>query len=204
MSTGYRTLKKVNAQELFDGRLEPYGVREQIVPDSTTTGKRCLTDGNNYMWAYIENDLVDCIERYASGGVPAKILGAIAEAFDTDIVSEHEPQFWGFETQEEWDAWMDQISNEDTESFYLEVLKYVRGESHDIGPTTVGMIRPQIAKEIVEKDPTLLLLENKDKLLSEIDRIYYHGEHTVTVTLSPEDIAAADLSVAHEDDVPRA
>jgi hypothetical protein len=54
LSTGYRTLKKVNAQELFDGRLEPYGVREQIVPDSTTTGKRCLTDGNNYMWAYIE------------------------------------------------------------------------------------------------------------------------------------------------------
>jgi hypothetical protein len=138
------------------------------------------------------------------GMLPAEILGAIAEAFDTDIVSEHEPQFWGFETQEEWDAWMDQISNEDTESFYLEVLKYVRGESHDIGPTTVGMIWAQIAKEIVEKDPTLLLLENKDKLLSEIDRIYYHGEHTVTVTLSPEDIAAADLSVAHEDDVPRA
>jgi hypothetical protein len=65
-------LKKVNAQELFDGRLEPYGVREQIVPDSTTTGKRCLTDGNNYIWAYIENDLVDCIERYASGGNPGR------------------------------------------------------------------------------------------------------------------------------------
>ena len=35
---------------------------------------------------------------------------AIAEAFDTGIVSEHEPQFWGFDTQEEWVVWNEQRS----------------------------------------------------------------------------------------------
>ena len=30
MSTSLRTLKKVSAQGLFDGRLEEYGVREHI------------------------------------------------------------------------------------------------------------------------------------------------------------------------------
>jgi hypothetical protein len=154
LSTAYTTLKKVSAQELFDGRLEAYGVREQIVPDTTTDESRCLTYGNNYMWASIKNDgFVGCVRRYGSGGAPAKILRAIAEAFDTDIVSEYEPQFWGFETQEEWDACMDQISKEHTERFYLEVLKYVRGESHSIGPTTIGMIKAKIARRLLRKIP---------------------------------------------------
>jgi hypothetical protein len=92
---------------------------------------------------------------------------------------------------------MAQISKQASERFYLEVMRYLRGEPHEIGPTTIGMI-----KEIVEKDPTLLLPSNKDKLLSEI--YVYDSEHTVKVTLSPEEIAAAVLSVTHEDDLPRA
>ena len=36
---------------------------------------------------------------------PRHIIKAIEQAFDTEIFSEHEPQFWGFATQEEWDEW---------------------------------------------------------------------------------------------------
>jgi hypothetical protein len=42
-------------------------------------------------------------------GAPGGILKAISEVFDTEIYSEHEPQFWGFDTEEEWEAWQDSL-----------------------------------------------------------------------------------------------
>jgi hypothetical protein len=88
MSTHYRTLKKVSALELFDGRLEACGVREEIATNETTPESRCLTDGNNYVWAYIGGDgFLDSLTRYAPGGSPTKILYAIAEASPPTIFS---------------------------------------------------------------------------------------------------------------------
>jgi hypothetical protein len=46
---------------------------------------------------------------------PGYILTAISDGFDVDIVSEYEPQFWGFDTQEEWDARMEEMSRKDKE-----------------------------------------------------------------------------------------
>jgi hypothetical protein len=204
MSTHYRTLKKVTALELFDGRLEACGVREEIATNETTPESRCLTDGNNYVWAYIDGDgFLDSLTRYAPGGSPAKILCAIAEAFDTGIVSEHEPQYWGFDTQEEWDEWNQQWSREAENRFHNELLKYLRGEPNDIGPGTVGMIWAEIAKKLADEDPGLLLPTNKDKLRKEIETIY-DREHAVKVTLGPADLAAAEMFITHEDDLPRA
>jgi hypothetical protein len=204
MSTDHRTLKKVSAQKLFDGRLEEYGVREHINPDTTTNDWRCLTDGNNYVWVSIRDDgFVGPITRFRPGGAPGKILNAIAEAFDTDIVSEYEPQYWGFDTQEEWDEWNEQMSRETEEIFHDELSKYLRGEPNDIRHGTIGMIKAEIAKKLADKEPALLLLTNKDELRKEIDTIY-DREHTVIVTLSPADIAAAEMLVTHEDDLPRA
>jgi len=146
MSTDYALLKKIPACDLFDGRLEEFGVREHVKPDETTEKSRCLTDGRNYMWVYMDDGgFAGSITRYASGGAPGKILGAIAEAFDTDIVSEYEPQFWGFDTQEEWDAAMSQMSREADERFYLEILKHLRGEPNDIRVGTIGMIKAEKA-----------------------------------------------------------
>jgi hypothetical protein len=34
---------------------------------------------------------------------PIKILSAIAEVFASEIFDEYQPEYWGFETQEEWD-----------------------------------------------------------------------------------------------------
>jgi hypothetical protein len=204
MSTDYRLLRKVPACDLFDGRLEEFGVREHVKPKATTEKSRLLTDGRNYLWVYIDDDgFVGCLTRYAPNGAPGKILNALANVFDTDIVSEYEPQFWGFDTQEEWDACMEGISREFEERFHLELLKYLRGEPNDIWPGTNGMIQAEIAKKLVENDPALLLPINKDKLRNEIESIW-NREHAVKVTLGPKDLALVRVLSTDEDDLPRA
>jgi hypothetical protein len=138
MSTSYCLLKKVRACELFDGRLEAFGIREHV-NDETTERRRCLTDGRNYVWVCMDEsgDWVEVLTRYA-GNASGKILNAVAEAFETDIVSEYEPQFWGFDTQEEWDAWQNELAREHEKEFCAALLKFLRGESHGIRRGTNG------------------------------------------------------------------
>ena len=100
MSTDYRPLRNIRACQLFDGRLEELDVYEHINPETTTIKRRCLTDGRNYLWAYIgDDDFLTSFTRYAPNGDPSKILDAVKVVFDTYIVSEHQPQYWGFDTQ---------------------------------------------------------------------------------------------------------
>src|SRR5262245_3640210 len=139
MSTNYRPLEKIAACDLFDGRLEEFNIREHIKPDETTERERCLTDGRrNYLWVHIHDDGFVSFTRYMPNGDPEKILAAVAEAFDTDIVSEYEPQYWGFDTEEEWEAAERKITEESKRKFYIELLKYCRGEASDIEPGTNG------------------------------------------------------------------
>jgi hypothetical protein len=99
-------------------------------------------------------------------------LEAIEQSCDLAIASEYDHQYWGFETQEEWETFQVQMANEDRENFYIELLKYLQGKPNDIEPGTVGMDTAEIAKTLVEKDPALLLAVNKDKLLNETLTIY--------------------------------
>lgn len=206
MSTCYAPLMKITAGDLFDGRLEEFGVREHVTPE--TAGKsRSLTDGRNYVEVCINEDgFIDHLTR-RGGNAPGKILNAVADAFDTDVVSEYEAQYWGFDTQEERDAWQMEEHRKDEEEFkekfYIAFLKFLRGEANDIKPGTCWMSYADIAKSLVEKDPSFLLPENRYKLLNEMQSIY-DGDHTITVTLSPQDIALADMIATHEDDLPRA
>ena len=171
MSTDYRPLKEIAACDLFDGRLEEFGVRVHVKQDEETKGVkvRMLTDGRNYLWVYVDDDGFVSFTRYMPNGNPGKILSAVEEAFETYLASEYEPQYWGFDTQEEWDAWMERKSREYEEKFHVELLKYCRGEPNDIEPGTNGMLDAEIAKKLSEKDPSLLLPENKDKLRSQIE-----------------------------------
>lgn len=202
MSTCYAPLVKITAGDLFDGRLEEFGVREKVT-DQTTETMRCLTDGRNYVEVCVNEDgFIDHLIRRGRNA-PDKILNAVAGAFNTDVVSEYEAQYWGFDTQEEWDAWQMEEHRKDEESFHVELLKYFRGEPNDIQRGTVRIIYAAIGKTLVDKDPALLLPINKNKLLTEIQSIYDRGGE-VTVTLSPQDIALADMIATHEDDLPRA
>ena len=197
MSTDFRPLKHIAATDMFDGRLEAFGVREHFNVDTTDTS-RMLTDGRNYLWVYVRDDLVAAFTRYAPNGSPGKILSAIAEAFDVDIVSEYEPQFWGFDTEEEWQAAEAAIAKEYDEQFFAEILKYLKGEPHDIRPGSVGMQTAEHAKKLVEEDPTLLLPANKSKFRDAIET------YNLIITLSPEDLSSAEMIATHEDDLPKA
>jgi hypothetical protein len=197
-------LKKVAARDLFGGRLAEFGVHEAVNKDTTETS-RCLTDGRNYLPVRIDEDgFVTTVTRHW-GNAPGKILNALAEAFETDIVSEYEPQYWGFKTEEEWDAWQRKLGKEDEDAFYADFLKYLRGEPHPrIIPGRIGMYWAEIGKTLVEKDPSLLLPENKDKLLADMESVYRRGDYTVKVTLTPQEIASAEMIATHQDDLPKA
>jgi hypothetical protein len=110
-------MRLMTAADLFGGRLEKHGVRESIVEPKnvhewaaemgfelsagasgklpgTTEHRRCLTDGTNYMWVEIsKRGFVASITRYGLNGAQT-ILEAIAQEFDTDIISEHDAEFW--------------------------------------------------------------------------------------------------------------
>ena len=203
MSTSYRPLKEISAQDLFDGRLEELGIREHAAVGSNERS-RCLTDGRNYLWVYIdERENISDLVRYAPNGAPGKIMNAIGQVFETYIASEYEAKYWGFDTEEEWEAFQEKLSKEARDEFYVDLMKFLRNEPHDIRPGTNGMIMADLAKTLVEKDPSLLNPENREKLLAKIDEVFL-GEHAIQVKLTPEDIAAAEMRVTHEDDLPQA
>jgi hypothetical protein len=201
MSTDFIFSEKINACDLFDGRLEKFGVREHISADNTSEGARCLTDGRNYLWVWIDDaGVVSGFTRYGLTNMPEeKILKAIAEVFETDIFSEHEPQYWGFDTQGEWDAAMERVAKKERERFHAEIVKYLRGEPHDILPSTIGMVKAEIAKKLVEEDPELLSPENKDQLMSKMESRYLRDE-VVIINLSRSEMA--EMMGIHEDDPP--
>jgi hypothetical protein len=116
MSTDFRPERNIFARDLFDGRLEKFGIRG-VAPDrapndgqdndlwalltSQDEHSKTLTDRKgNYLWVWIDDDgSVAMFTSYGRNDSDA-ILAAVAEAFETEIFSEHEPQFWGVLTNE--------------------------------------------------------------------------------------------------------
>lgn len=80
MSTDFRLSETLRFSDLLDGRLEKFGVREQITPHTSDEGK-CLTDGDNFLWIYAnEGGFISLLTRNGAND-PNRILGTIAEAF---------------------------------------------------------------------------------------------------------------------------
>jgi hypothetical protein len=204
MSTDYRAGDKIRMQELFDGRLTPFGVVEELVPSNTSERARVLTDGQNFVWVYADDGgYVSGFSRYA-WNVPRRILEAVAEVFDTEIFSEHEPQFWGFATEEEWDAAMEKMSREDRDKFHADILRYLAGAEHGIGgPGTVGMTMAEIARELVSRNPELVCPEKKDELMAAINAEYTR-KHDVIVQLDEKDDALVKMLATDSEDLPQA
>jgi hypothetical protein len=103
---------------------------------------------------------------------PSEILDAIAVTLDTGIASENQPQYWGFDTMAEWEAAEKESEREHKKAerkFHRELLKYLRGERNYLKPGTLEMRKAEIAKKLVETDPTLLLPTRKDQLRKEIN-----------------------------------
>jgi hypothetical protein len=201
MSTDYRPLKDILFDEVFDGRLEKYGVQEQVRPD-TTERDRYLIGRDGVLVVYQNQDGTCNLRRDSFSVVPYAILDSLAEEFNTEIVTEHDHRFWGFETEEEWDAFNEKLAREHEDKFYKALLHYVRGEPHGLSPGTIGMIQADIAKTIVTREPSLMRPENRSALLAAVERIY-EEEHTVKVTLTEQDLAQVAMMVTRTDDLPR-
>jgi hypothetical protein len=110
MSTDYSFEKEIRMEELFDGRLERFGVFEEIIEGYTSPGCRLLRKGCNGLW--ISGDEVVDVVTSPEENNPVNILSAILQTFDTCVFADDEPQFWGFETQEEWDDYLGEAVRE--------------------------------------------------------------------------------------------
>ena len=114
MSEYFRPLAQIFARDLFDGRLGEHviNIHEHITED-TSERDRCLTDGQNYVCVQIDEwGVVYGFARYRTSQ-PGYILDEVAASFETPIVSEYDPQFWGFDTEAERTAFEDGISGLD-------------------------------------------------------------------------------------------
>jgi hypothetical protein len=200
MSTDFRPLGAIRMADLFDGRLESAGVHEKDA-EWTTSDSRCLTDGRNFLWVYgNEKGIVSWFCRYGMNA-PQFILQAIQNLFDVDIVSEHEPPSWGYNTTEEWEAALTAMSKKAEQNFYNEVVKFVRGEAHGITPGTIGMIKAEIAKRLIADSPELLAEDRRPDLIKAVNLVY-DKDHAVVVTLTHEDVAFVRMAAIHESDLP--
>jgi hypothetical protein len=104
------------------------------------------------------------------------ILQAISEEFGVRI--EHEDEYWQHEPTEEClDAW-DAMAEKADQEFYHEMVKFVRGEDHDIKPGSVWMIKAEIANRLTANSPDLLADAKRPDLLKAIE--------ILRVTLSSE------------------
>jgi hypothetical protein len=200
MSTSYAPIPDISFFQLFDGRLEKYGIKEEIVANPTE-GTRYLVGCDGFL--QVDRDKKGTSTFTRRGPVPWSIFDAIAEEFKVEFVSENDHRYWGFATKEEWDNWHKQENKKAEDEFYDNILKYLRGEPNRVLPGTIWMIKAEIAKNLVAGDPSLIVSERREALLEAVNAIY-DRDRTVTITLTEQDLAAADMMAARTDDLSKA
>jgi hypothetical protein len=68
-------------------KLKDRGIVEQCGSGSKT--EKCLTDGDNFLWAFVENGIITCFERYGTNTVE-DILTLISSVTELEIIDEFE------------------------------------------------------------------------------------------------------------------
>jgi len=173
---------KIRLSEVFGGLLELWGVTEHIARDTEPGKAQCLTDGEGaYLWVYAdEAGMVTTLTRQFMIPMTVNLHDALVEAFGVDIVSEYQPEFWGFATNEEWEVAQEEIAKVHEREFEIDLMKYLRGEPNGIQPDTVGMVKAEIGRKLVEENPNLMSESLRSELMAEIETIFTR-DHTVTV-----------------------
>jgi hypothetical protein len=113
------------------------------------------------------------------------------------------PQYWGFSNEEEEEAFWREQNEKDEREFYNEVVKFVRGEIHNIESGTVGMIKAEIAKRLAAESPDLLSEDKRPDMIKAVN-VIYDRDHAIKVTLTDQQLAFAQMVATHEDDLPQA
>jgi len=180
MFTDYRLNKELWIEELFDGRLECFGVHETFVAEATPDS-RCLTDGNNVLWVEGDGE-VEFLLGFGMFNATEKILSAIEEAFDVEIFSEHQQQYWGKGGEEECRCDRREVAGEVQAKLNILIMRYVRGESPNIEPYSGFMPVVNIAKDLTIENPDLASPGREEELLEKTNQICiekYNAMHGV-------------------------
>jgi hypothetical protein len=101
------------------------------------------------------------------GPLQRVVLDAISEEFGVELVCEHDPRYWGFATEEEWDEAWEKLDKGDKDKFYNDLLHYVRGEPNDL--STENIAQADIAKSLIEGNRSLAEPWNRGVLLEWIE-----------------------------------
>lgn len=191
MSTSFRPLFPLQMSDLFSGRLEKHGIHEHISRMHTTDTCRCLTDGQNGLWVFADEDgLVTTMSRGRLMDLAEAIVAKITRGFGVEIVNSQFPQYYGFDTQEEMDAAEEEAAREYWDELYPQLIAYVRGEPNRIEPDTGGERYAQIACELVGEDASLLWPENRDAFIHAVQEAFL-DKHAVRVELPEEQMEEA-------------
>jgi hypothetical protein len=180
MSTDFRLTKEIKFRDLFDGRLEPFGIREEYIDGSTSFNSRALTDGRNFLWVY-GKETVQALTRYGRN-CPDYILEVIAKTFDTNLWSEYEPQYWGFETLEEMDVHEIDTAEHSRKVRYEKLKKIAIGGNVDPAECDSIVAMAAIARELIEEHPHLTAPDRMDEFLEEVDKRYKKEKQSSPVT----------------------
>jgi hypothetical protein len=112
MSTNYRSTSPIPFSRLFDGRLEKYGIYEKK-QSAPTDQMRTLVGRDGVLEAYQGANGDSTFSRPCFAPIPWALLDALVAEFDTELICEHDPRYWGFSTQKEWDDdWEDPFAKE--------------------------------------------------------------------------------------------
>jgi hypothetical protein len=186
MSTTYVLTKQISFEELLDGRLEEHCVYEDTErfgsPGKINKGKdayndKVLTDGMNYIGVY-GDEYVKTIQRCGNNNAGI-VLDVISDVFETDYLSEYQPEFWGFESRAEQDLAEMMGAERESTIIYEKIMKFVRGESHDFEPNSRELHDAIIAKELIAGNQDLADPNRRDELF-EIIR-FHHKKPTPIV-----------------------
>lgn len=202
MSTDYRPIPAIAFIELFDGRLDKYGVREDALVNSTPR-LRSLVGTDGILEAYQNDDGTSSFSRRSFNPIPWAVIDALTEEFGVELVSEHDHRYWGFASAKDWDDWNDKMSKQAEDNFYKDIVRYLRGKPNDLIAGTIGMLKAEIAKSLVMNDESLLMPINRHTLIKAVDEIY-DQRHVVKIALTEHDLAAIEMMVRRTKELPQA
>ena len=168
MLTHYRLEKKIKIKDLFDGRLERFGVYDAFTKGVTRNGG-CLHDDRNSLLVH-GDELVESMTGFGLFNATEKILTAITTAFNTKIFSEYNPQVWMYKTEEEWRRDQRKSTERNPVIFYNMVIKHVRGETQECTAFRDGLLMVRVAKELIFENPDLASPEREMELMEKTNK----------------------------------
>jgi hypothetical protein len=179
MCTYYRPIRPIQMSELFSGRLKKYGIYDDSIGDARRLAGELpglnVSNGIHSIVVHVRPDDNDTVAEFASYDEdneidPHGVIAAIADEFDTEIVSQHDPRYWGYKNFRDWNAAFYAQTSARLDAAYKDIMNYVEGKPCDLASIR-GRRRARIGKRLIQKYPELSPRYNCADLIRVIDAI---------------------------------